>query len=86
MRIVTLYELDLDDVIRAIAAKYNTTLDKVTVGGVVDRDSFKISVEQVASEQGGQVLAGPAILSLDSVPKEYNTPPQSNSAHFLLPF
>lgn len=78
MRIVTLYELDLDDVIRAIAAKYNTTLDKVTVGGVVDRDSFKISVEQVASEQGGQVLAGPAILSLDSVPKEYNTPPEAH--------
>jgi len=81
MRIVTLYELNSDDVIEAIAEKFNVTVDNVSISGA-DKGQFKVLVEkgtQSLSKQEVSVSVTPATHDLASVIKEYNnTPPEAH--------
>lgn len=81
MRIVTLYELNSNDVIEAIAEKFNVTVDNVSISGA-DKGQFKVLVEketQSLPKQEVSVSVIPATHDLVSVIKEYNnTPPEAH--------
>lgn len=83
MRIVTLYELNPDDVIEAIAEKFNVTVDNVSISGA-DKGQFKVLVEKATQSLPKQEVPVPATLGLCSASKEYNTPtetsPQDNTS------
>lgn len=81
MRIVTLYELNSNDVIEAIAEKFNVIVDNVSISGP-DNGQFKVLVEketQSLPKQEVSVSVIPATHDLVSVIKEYNnTPPEAH--------
>lgn len=79
MRIVTLYELNSNDVIEAIAEKFNVTVDNVSISGA-DKGQFKVLVEkETQSLPKQEVSVIPVTHDLVSVIKEYsNTPPEAH--------